>query len=98
MVIIVDYLICTDFLGYFFRVWGAAALSKYRREIILGIDNNAIVVMKGLVCTYISWKLGLREEFRMATKALAFWAECPITNPELSIDQSIIGLSKVSLF
>lgn len=97
IVVIAEYLKCIDFLSGFLRLWGLDALSQYRRNIAFGIDNDT-VVRDGLLCTFISWKLRLRREFRMATKFLVSWAQGPINNPGSSIDECIIGWFYILLF
>lgn len=90
MVVIAEYLKCIDFLSGFLRLWGLDALSQYRRHIAFGIDDDT-VVRDGLLCTFISWKLRLRGEFRLATKFLILWAQAPIHDPRASIDEYIVG-------
>jgi hypothetical protein len=97
IVVIAEYFKCLDFLSGFLRLWGLDALIQYRRNIAFGIDNDT-VVRDGVLCTFISWKLRLRGEFRMATKFLVLWAQCPINSPESSIDECIIGWFSILLF
>lgn len=97
IVVIAEYLNCIDLFSSFLRLWGHDALSQYRRNIAFGIDDDA-VVRDGLLCTFISWKLRLREEFRMATKFLVLWAQDLIHDPGSSIDEYIIGWFYIPLF
>jgi hypothetical protein len=90
IVIIADCLKCAGFLGQFLRLWGLDALSQFRRSVAFGIDNDT-VLRDGILCTFISWKLRLHGEFRMATKFLVLWAQGPISNFESSVDESIIS-------
>lgn len=92
IVVIADYLNCIDFLADFLQQWGLDALSQYRRNIAFGMDHDT-VLKDGLLCTFISWKLRLRGEFRMATRILVLWAQGPIhdSGSSVSIDDCIIG-------